>query len=623
MKKSANTTMNSLSGLDASFLYLETPEMPMHVGSFNLCELPPGFSGSFHKAVQAHIARRMHLAPVFSRKLVSMPLNLGHPAWVEADSVDIGFHVRRAGPPLAGTAASGGSAARKVNRADTAKMADAAMTLADAHSLIAQLHSELIDRRFPLWEFYVFDRIQLPPSQGGKLVAGFFSKIHHAALDGKGGVMLANAMLDPGPVPREVAPPDSRSRRKSQGEAGLKTGEMLGSVFSSSIGQFAKLARALPSAVRTIGATLARQSVSSSASGARAGMPMKLAPHTPFNIGVGTGRVFAAATVPLGECKALGKAVGGSFNDVVLWICSTALRDYLLKHDSLPEKSLVAAMPVSLRADSTLDTGAENLGNQVSMSLVALGTQIAHPLKRMNAILASTAKVKTSMQSLKGLLPTDYPSLLAPWLVGGVAKQALNAYGKSGLASRLPTVSNLAISNVPGPPVPLYLAGARLLSFHPLSIIVHGIALNITVQTYAGQVDFGIVADRNALPHADELASGIEAAFQQAQALMGSATAAATTSTYMSTQQKSSAKPEKNPLLARASVKTRKTVVTKVTKPEHLESSPSEERRQRPDTETATPRTKTPTSTVSSHGKTVTQATSAQPGQRKTRTRNS
>jgi len=201
--------MKSLTGLDATFLYLETPEMPMHVGSLNLCELPAGFRGSFHKAVKAHISKRMHLAPVFSRKLVSMPLELGHPLWVEADSVDMDFHIRRADAPVNGT-----------------KGTTPPMPLAEVHKRCARLHSQVIDRNFPLWEFHVFDRIQLPASQGGKVVAGFFSKIHHAALDGKGGVMLANAMLDMGPVPRDVAPPDPERKRKL--EADLKLGKMIG-----------------------------------------------------------------------------------------------------------------------------------------------------------------------------------------------------------------------------------------------------------------------------------------------------------------------------------------------------------------------------------------------------------
>jgi diacylglycerol O-acyltransferase / wax synthase len=489
--------MKSLTGLDATFLYLESPEMPMHVGSFNLCELPKGFRGSFHKAVTKHIALRMHLAPVFSRKLVAMPMDIGHPLWVEADSVDVGFHIRRA---------------------DSAKKGEAPMTLAAAHKRCAQLHSELIDRRFPLWEFHVFDRIQLPEAMGGHIVGGFFSKIHHAALDGKGGVMLANAIMDFTPVPREVAPPDPTRRRKLEGD--LKLGKMIGSVFSSSLAQLAKAAKLLPSAASTLGSTIGSALTSEAigkAAGSKTRMPVRLAPQTQFNTGIEVGRVFVTATVPLAECKAMGKAVGGSLNDVVLWICSTALRSYLTQHASLPKKSLVAAMPVSLREAGAVD--ATNLGNQVSMSLVELGTQLTHPLKRMNAIMASTAKIKSSMSSLKGFLPTDYPSLLAPWLVGGAARLALSAVGKTNFISRLPMMANLAISNVPGPPVPLYLAGAKFLSFHPLSIIVHGLALNITIQTYAGHVDFGIVADKKALPHANDLARAIDAAFKEAQSV--------------------------------------------------------------------------------------------------------
>jgi WS/DGAT/MGAT family acyltransferase len=539
--------MKSLTGLDATFLYLETPEMPMHVGSLNLCELPAGFKGSFHKAVKDHIGKRMHLAPVFSRKLVFMPLDLGHPLWVDADEVDIDFHIRRA---------------------DSAKKGAAPMTLAEVHKLCAQLHGEVIDRDFPLWEFYIFDRIQLPTSQGGGIVAGFFSKIHHAALDGKGGVMLANAMLDLSPVPRDVAPPDPERKRKL--EADLKLGKMIGSIFSSSLGQLAKVAKSLPAAASTFGSTLAKQSIGSSATGVKAKMPMRLAPQTPFNAGISSGRVFVTATIPLSETKAMGKAVGGSFNDMVLWICSTALRNYLTQHHSLPKKSLVAAMPVSLREAGATD--ASNLGNQVSMSLVELGTHLAHPLKRMNAIMASTAKVKTSMQSLKGLLPTDYPSLLAPWLVGGAAKMALNAYGKSGMASRLPMVANLAISNVPGPPVPLYLAGAKFLTFHPLSIILHGLALNITIQTYAGHVDFGIIADKKALPHAKDLAKAIEDAFTEAQALMANtpsaepAAAPAPKKTTKVTAKKTAKKAAAKAPTKAAPVKTRKAAVTNATK---------------------------------------------------------
>jgi WS/DGAT/MGAT family acyltransferase len=242
--------------------------------------------------------------------------------------------------------------------------------------------------------------------------------------------------------------------------------------------------------------------------------PVGLAPRTVFNAGITRDRVFATAAVPFAECRAMAKTVGGSFNDVVLWLCATALRDYLAKHDHVPKKPLVAAMPVSLREESN-----KELNNQASISLVELGTQHADPVKRMNAIMQSTAKVKSALANLKQVLPTDYPSLMAPWLVGGAGKALFKTYGRSGIVEKLPALANLAISNVPGPQVPLYLAGARMRTFHPISIILHGMALNITVQTYAGSVDFGVVGCPQAVPHVHDLAAALEKAFVQAKAL--------------------------------------------------------------------------------------------------------
>ncbi|MEP6791170.1 MAG: wax ester/triacylglycerol synthase family O-acyltransferase [Ramlibacter sp.] len=482
--------MKSLSGLDATFLYLETPETPMHVGSLNLYELPKGFRGSFHKAVSRHIASRMHLAPIFSRRLAFMPFDLGHPIWVEADAVDVRFHIR--------------------------KVAGKDMTVRQVEAMAAKLHGQLIDREHPLWEFYVFDSIKPPAGMAieGKLV-GFYSKIHHAALDGKGGMVLANAMLDLTPVPREVAPADPARKGRTAGD--LKVGEMIGAVFSNSIAQYAKLARSLPAAASSLGGAVARRSVSGGEKGLaslRPKSPIGLAPKTVFNVGITPGRVFATARVPFAECRQMAKAAGGSFNDVVLWICSTALRNFLTEHATLPKKPLIAAMPVSLREESN-----KELNNQASITVVDLGTHLAHPLKRMNAILASTAKVKEALVNLKSVLPTDYPSLLAPWVIGGAAKALFRTYGKSGAAEKLPTIANLAISNVPGPQVPLYLAGAKMLTFHPLSIVMHGLALNITIQTYAGHVDFGIIADKKAVPRVQDLADALEAAFVEAVAV--------------------------------------------------------------------------------------------------------
>jgi WS/DGAT/MGAT family acyltransferase len=240
-------------------------------------------------------------------------------------------------------------------------------------------------------------------------------------------------------------------------------------------------------------------------------IPLSLAPRTRFNTAISAERSLATVSLPLNTCKSVAHAAGGSLNDLVLWLCSTALRDYLAQHGSLPRKSLVAAMPVSLREEGNRD-----LNTQASMVLVELGSQYRDPKRRMKAILDSTARVKESLLQYKNLLPTDYPSLLAPWLVGGVAKAVYKVYSATGLDQRLPMLANLVISNVPGPSVPLYLAGARMVTYHPMSIVVHGMALNITVQSYAGSIDFGIVAASEAAPHLDDLSRALEAAFRSA-----------------------------------------------------------------------------------------------------------
>jgi diacylglycerol O-acyltransferase / wax synthase len=480
----------SLSGLDATFLYLETPETPMHVGGWHLVELPSGFKGSFHSQLREHMVRRIHLAALFTHKLAFMPFDLGHPVWVEDEDFDLDQHIHKM----------------------PAKNGSKLWTEASAQTQVAALHSQLIDRSRPLWQFYVFDSIT---SSSGARKAGFFAKIHHAALDGQGGTVLANAILDLGPVPREVPPPDL-SRRRAPRASELKIGQMIGAAFSNSLAQVAKIAQSLPtvaSSARELGGEFVGKAARSGQSHALSS-PITLAPRTPFNVPVGTDRVFVTTSLPFAECRAMSKAIGASFNDIVLWIISTALREYLAQHGGVPKKPLIAAMPVSLREESN-----QELGNHASMSLVDLATHIAHPMKRMQAIMVSTAKVKEALGKLKSVLPTDYPGLLAPWLVGGAARLAMKGLSQNALMQRLPMLANVIISNVPGPQVPLFLAGGQIASFHPLSIVLHGIGLNFTLQTYAGRVDFGIVAGQQALPHAQDLVDAIESAFAQAQAL--------------------------------------------------------------------------------------------------------
>ena len=476
--------MNTLSGLDASFLYLETPQTPMHIGSFCLYERPAGQKGSFHVAIKKHLAKRLHLAPLFTQKLALMPLELGHPSWVTCPEIDLNFHVK--------------------------SIQGKALTVGEAQAKCAELHSQLMDRNQPLWEFYVFERIKRPD---GSVCAGVYSRVHHAALDGKGGTVLTQAILDTSSTPREVAPPTAPSKDQPTDAPGRLT--LLGQVISGSVTQYKALFKAIPPIAKALSATFTSPSNRSTRVKGPRKLPITLAPLTDFNVAVSTQRSFGTVQLSFAECRAIGKTVGASFNDVVLWLCSTALRNYLSQYGGIPQKSLLAAMPISIREE-----GNQDLSTQASMTVVALGTHLADPFQRLAAIQASTHKVKTARSNLKGLIPTDYPSLLAPWLVGGLAKAAYTTYQITGLSHRLPMPANLVISNVPGPQVPLYLAGARLMTFHPLSIITHGLALNITIQTYAGQVDFGIVTDPHAMPHVNALGDALTQAFEEARTLL-------------------------------------------------------------------------------------------------------
>jgi WS/DGAT/MGAT family acyltransferase len=237
---------------------------------------------------------------------------------------------------------------------------------------------------------------------------------------------------------------------------------------------------------------------------------MTLAPRTVLNHSITAGRAFATVTLPLQELKALGRAHDATINDMVLMVCGSALRRYFAKKRQLPRKSLIAAVPISLRSKG--DTASDN---QASMSLISLGTHIADPKKRLAHVKAATAAMKSTMGSLKSILPTDFPSLGVPWLI----EAATALYGKAKVADRIPLVANLVISNVPGPPVPLYMAGAKMITNYPTSIVVHGMGLNITVQSYDQSLDFGLIADAAAMPDVKELADAIRVAFDDVKAL--------------------------------------------------------------------------------------------------------
>ncbi|MBK7514595.1 MAG: wax ester/triacylglycerol synthase family O-acyltransferase [Betaproteobacteria bacterium] len=471
--------MQQLSGLDATFLYLETAQMPMHVGALHLFELPPGYPGKFVTALRKHIASRLPVAPVLRRRLWWMPLNLANPAWVDAEP-DLRRHIVEIKLPKG-----------------------AGLPALEAE--VSRLHSVLLDRERPLWKMHVFEG--LAPGANGHRRVGLYTQLHHAAVDGQAAVALANAIMDLSPVPRAI---ESRSSRRNK-VFRLEMTEMLRGVLGNQAQKVAEIVRGLPATVGTLKNAASRAISGSALLGGKGGPSnLTLAPRTPLNVSVTTGRAFAAVTLPLAEVKALGRAHGATINDMVLMLCSSALRRHYAKRRQLPRKSLVAAVPITLR-----EAGDTSPDNQASMSLVSLGTNIADTRKRLAHVQAATASMKSTMGDLKSILPTDFPSLGVPWLIEAATK----LYGKARVADRIPQVANLVISNVPGPPVPLYMAGAKMLTNYPTSIVVHGLALNITVQSYDRSLDFGFMADGQALPDVRELADAIVIAFDDLRAL--------------------------------------------------------------------------------------------------------
>ncbi len=492
--------MQMLSGLDASFLYLESAQMPMHVGALHWLEMPASYRGDFLANLRRHMASRLPLAKALRRKLVMMPLNLASPAWLDVDP-DIAQHV-------VGIRLRRGSG------------------LAELQRQVGRLHAVLLERDRPLWKFHLFEGLS-DATDGSKRYA-LYTQLHHAAVDGQAAVALAQAILDLTPTPRDL--PEA-PKRESKGQFGMA--EMLRGALANQFDQVGKIVKALPGAVGLLGQAAAKGAGPAASQGLKALIAqftgaaasaastrgtsvsnLSLAPRTRLNATVTAGRTFAAVSLPLDELNTVRRRHHASLNDALLMICSGALRRYFQEHGPLPRKSLVAAVPISLR-----EKGDTASNNQASITLMSLGTHLADPAKRLAHVLAASAAMKSTMGSVKSLLPTDFPSLGVPWLLQGMTALAT----RSQLAEKLPALANLAISNVPGPTVPLYLAGARILSFHPASIVTHGLALNITVQSYNNSLDFGLMACAQAMPDVAELTAHLRSAFAEFAALPASA----------------------------------------------------------------------------------------------------
>ena len=444
---------------DAMFLWTETPQTMMHVASL-MPFTPPADAGPTYLRDVIDEAREERVLAPWNLKLTH-PSLLRHPlqAWVEDENFDFDYHVRRSALASPGDERELGI-------------------------LVSRLHSHQLDFTRPPWELHVIEGLE-----GGRFA--LYVKVHHALVDGFTAVKILGRSLSEDPEsegkfffsldPPKASKPPKESSSLVRAVGGTATGMAKGALGAvGSAGAVAKAVARLE---------LSRGEQHKNLKGGWS------APGSILNQRISRTRRFATQQFDTSRFQAIAHASGGTLNDVVMAVCGGGLRAYLEELGELPQKPLVAFMPVNIR-----EKGDEGGGNKVAALMASMGTDVEDPLRRLQAVVDSTTRAKKQMAGMGQLPALAYSGyLLAPSLVQTLAAIA-------GVRNPLPTTFNLVLSNVPGPKKPLYFRGSRLEAVYPVSIPTHGMALNITLETYAGTMNFGFIGDRDAVPHLQRLA---------------------------------------------------------------------------------------------------------------------
>jgi WS/DGAT/MGAT family acyltransferase len=442
--------------MDAAFLYFETKNAPMHIGSFAIYDqsTAPGGHVTF-KSILRNVESRLHLARCFRQKVVQVPLDLDHPYWLEDPDFDIEFHVRHIALPHPG----------------------------DWRQLciqVARIHARPLDLSKPLWEMYVIeglDNVENVP-------AGSFAvltKIHHAAIDGVSGAEMMAAIhdLEPNGAPPPPEEPWVPEREPNLVELGVRT--TLNNIRNPF--RFAStLRRTAPGLARMLRSD-PEDEVENSGE----------VPRTRFNGSVSPHRVVEGRSFSLQEIRDIRKRVpGATVNDVILTLCSGAMRLYLEHHGELPKETLSAMAPISVRSEDEKSAA----GNIISTMSVTLHSDEPHPLRRLEKIHATTQASKATAEAVGARTMTDVTQFM-PGMLAGLAARA---YTRLGLANRIRPFLNTVITNVPGPQIPLYFTGARMVALHGMGPIMDGMGLIHPVFSCSGQISVAITACREQMP---------------------------------------------------------------------------------------------------------------------------
>ena len=459
--------MQQLTGLDASFLALETANTTGHVGGLSILD-PAGAPKPLTLARLTEVmTERLPLVPVLRQRLLNVPLGLDQPYWIDDPDFDIEYHVRELALPRPGSDAQ-------------------------LNEQVSRLHARPLDRSRPLWEIYLITGL-------AKKRAAVYTKIHHAAIDGASGAELLTVLLDLSPAGRELPPVEPWHPEKAPSWAELTARATAKAAWRpvQTVRLTNEMVKVLPTLAPAVNTLVGGMLGLNRGDGAVIPTTLGRAPATPFNKPITPHRRFAFRSVDLDTVKKIKNVFGVSVNDVVMAMCAGALRRWLAGHDALPDQPLIAMIPVSVRDPAS--KGA--MGNRVSAMLAMLPTNVTEPGRRLEIVHQATRIAKAQQAAIPQGLVDQISDFSPPALTARAARVVF----ATGLLHRLPPF-NVTISNVPGPNVPVYLCGARLLAHYPVSVVTDGQGLNITLVGYLGQLHFGLVSCRELVPDIDALA---------------------------------------------------------------------------------------------------------------------
>lgn len=451
-----------LSGLDATFLYAETPRNHLHMTGVLVLDPATKPGGYSFAAMKEFIAGRVHLSPAFTRKVMPVPFGVAHPVWVDDPDFDLEAHLHRIAVPSPG---------------DTRQLAQ----------LAGEIASWPLDRRRPLWDMWFIEGLA-----GGRIA--MVARMHHATIDGVSGANLMMHLFDLEPEPATPAAAPAAPPERTPSDL-----ELLVEGLVSRTTRPLLLGRAVAETARAGAEFLRRRLLLDAGSMAT---PFT-APATPFNAPITAHRTVAFTSVALADVRAVKDAYGTTVNDVILAVCAGAVRHWLADHGALPRRPLVAGVPVSTRGEDETATFGANL---ISLMFVSLATEVDDPVERLLAIRAATRDAKEEFRAVGADVLRNWTELSGPRVLG----MALRLYSRMELADRHPPAMNFLVSNVPGPPIPLYFGGCRLDALYPLGPVFDGMGLNITVLSFLESIGFGLIACRELIPDLWDLAGAVE-----------------------------------------------------------------------------------------------------------------